>query len=974
MRRETNRKVIRIDIVKLSLFSVFLLSAVLVVRAAPGHEGQVRFGETPVPGAVVQATQGTTTVRAVTDADGRYTMADLADGTWMMQVDTPGFETVRREITVSADAMPAQWDLKMLPLENIQAGTPVTGFPSEASAPILQSGTPSDEAASRLLINGTVSNGASTPFALARAIGNNRAGQRSPYNGSVGFVINNAVFDARSFSLTGQDTAKPAYSRAQGGFTLGGPFRIPGHARNGNFTINYARNQNRNASVQTALMPTDAERNGDFSSSATPVIDPVTGTPFGGNMIPSARIVPQASALLNLYPSQNFSGSSRYNYQVPVVGTTHTDSGQGVLNNFAINNSHRLTLSAGFQSSRSDNPDLFGFTDTARQTGLNANVVWNWRFTQRTLATIRYQFTNSVNETKPYFGGQNDVSAIAGISGNDRDPRNWGPPALNFSSGIARLATGTYANDRSLSHLVSYASTWVHGRHGWSYGADYRWQEFNLFSQRDPRGSFTFTGATTGKDFADFLLGIPAASSIAYGNADKYFRQSFANVFISDDWRWKPSLTLTLGVRWEYEAPITEKYGRLVNLDIDPAFASATPQVAGTPDESLVRTDKGGFEPRLALAWRPRAASSLVVRAGYGLYRDTSVYRSVADQMAQQSPLSRSLSVQNTPANPLTLADGFRAAPTMTEATFAIDPDFRVGTAQNWNVSIQQDLPAALQISVTYLGVKGTHVPQRILPNTYPAGTTSPCSTCPAGFVYLMSGGSSSRHAGTVELRRRQRNGFQASAQYTYSKSIDDAGLAGNSISQNWLDRRAERALSNFDQRHLLTVQEQYTTGSFTRVGGFWDGWRGKVAKEWTLTAQLTVGSGSPLTPTILAPVQGTGNTGTLRPDVTGQPVYLESGGGFLNSAAFALPPAGQWGNAGRNSITGPSQFSLNASLTRTFRINERVNLDVRVDANNVLNHVTFPNWNTTVNSLQFGFPVRANSMRTLQPSVRMRF
>ena len=154
-----------------------------------------------------------------------------------------------------------------------------------------------------------------------------------------------------------------------------------------------------------------------------------------------------------------------------------------------------------------------------------------------------------------------------------------------------------------------------------------------------------------------------------------------------------------------------------------------------------------------------------------------------------------------------------------------------------------------------------------------------------------MSSGSSNRHAGTVELRRRQRNGFQASVQYTYAKAIDDAGLGGSSIAQNWLDRRAERALSNFDQRHVVGAQGQYTTGTFTRVSGFWNGWRGKLFREWTLTSALTAGSGTPLTPVILAPVRGTGITGPLRPNVTGAPLYIEQNGGFLNPAAFAAPP-----------------------------------------------------------------------------------
>jgi len=93
-----------------------------------------------------------------------------------------------------------------------------------------------------------------------------------------------------------------------------------------------------------------------------------------------------------------------------------------------------------------------------------------------------------------------------------------------------------------------------------------------------------------------------------------------------------------------------------------------------------------------------------------------------------------------------------------------------------------------------------------------------------------------------------------------------------------------------------------------------------------------------------------------------------------LNPLAYVEPTLGQWGNAGRNSITGPGQFSLNASLTRTFRMNERMTMDLRVDATNVLNHVTFPKWNTMVGNSQFGLPTNANAMRTLQPSIRVRF
>jgi hypothetical protein len=111
-----------------------------------------------------------------------------------------------------------------------------------------------------------------------------------------------------------------------------------------------------------------------------------------------------------------------------------------------------------------------------------------------------------------------------------------------------------------------------------------------------------------------------------------------------------------------------------------------------------------------------------------------------------------------------------------------------------------------------------------------------------------------------------------------------------------------------------------------------------------------------------------------VRPDYTGADISAAPAGLYLNPATYAAPETGHWGNAGRNSIIGPSQFAMNASLARTFRMSDRVSLDLRVDATNALNHVTFPSWNTTVGSAQFGLPMTANPMRSLQTTARCRF
>jgi hypothetical protein len=355
------------------------------------------------------------------------------------------------------------------------------------------------------------------------------------------------------------------------------------------------------------------------------------------------------------------------------------------------------------------------------------------------------------------------------------------------------------------------------------------------------------------------------------------------------------------------------------------------------------------------------------------------VYQSIATLLAQQPPLSTAFSIANRAADRFTLASGFVSVPGATANTFAVDPDFRVGYAHNWQLSLQRDLPGSLNVLTTYLGTKGSHLMQQFLPNTFPAGAVNPCPECPAGFVYLASNGTSSRHAAQFQLRRRLRNGFTATTMYTLAKATDNAAafgganLSGAAIAQDWLDLEAERGPSSFDQRHLLTAQFEYTTGVGVAGGALLRGVKGALFRGWTVTGQLSIGSGLPLTAVYMMPVRGTGVTGTIRADLTGAPLDAPPGF-YLNPLAYAPPPAGRWGSAGRNSVTGPSQFSLNASVSRTFPWGERMNLDWRIEASNLLNRVTYASVNTLVGSPQFGLPNRANPMRKLQTSLRLRF
>ena len=1052
------------------------------------YHGQVTFGSLPVPGATVTVTQDSRQLSTITDQQGSYSFRDLPEGRWAIEVEMTGFSTIKQDVMIGPKSLTGKWELKLLSLGQIKAGTGVlangpveTGFSpspthtgpegstpsnagvnpgttnsgtgSKSSTPVntgLQPGsteTTTDtndlrqRTADGLLINGSVLNGAASPFGQAFAFGNNRNGAKGLYNGGLGLIIDNSALDARPFSLSGQNTPKPSYNRVTGIATLGGPVKIPHvlQQKGPNFFAAYLWTRYVDATTQSALLPDSAERGGDLAQALTglgqpvQIFSPATGQPFSGNVIPQSQISPQARVLLSFYPLPTFGGNPRYNFQIPISTETHQDALLSRLNQ-TFSSKDQVYGGFAFQSTRTAAPNLFGFLDSTDALGINTNINWSHRASQRVLLNLGYRFSRLATRIKPYWENRENVSGAVGITGNNQDPMNWGPPSLSFSSGLAGLSDTQSSFDRNQTDAGSYSMLWSRGLHNFTLGGDFRRQQFNYLAQQDPRGRFTFTGAATGgtvngatvggDDFADFLLGIPDTSSIAFGNADKYFRESVYDAFITDDWRITTQFSLSAGMRWEYGAPITELYGRLVNLDIVPEFAAVAPVLVSNPigpltglayPNSLIRPDRRGFEPRVGIAWRPISGSSLVVRAGYGIYDDTSVYQTIAQQMAQQAPLSKSLNVQNSAACPLTLANGFNTCPAITPNTYAVDPNFRVGYAQNWNFSMQRDLPGSLQLTATYFGIKGTRGVQEFLPNTYPIGAANPCPSCPVGFAYLASNGNSTRQAAQVQLRRRLHSGLTATAQYTFSKSIDDdsalggqgallppqtlispSGGSGNGngnggstvllaltsgtsapgpmIAQNWLDLHAERGLSTFDQRHLLNVQLQYTTGMGLGGEVLLRGRKGALFREWNFMTQITVGSGLPETPIDLAAVPGTGVTGSIRPDSTGAPLYAAPSGLFLNPAAYAAPPAGQWGDAGRDSIAGPSEFALNTSVGRTFRLNGRFNLDLRIDSTNFLNHPTFTAWDTTFNSVQFGLPTAANAMRSLQVTLRLRF
>ena len=834
-----------------------------------------------------------------------------------------------------------------------------------------------------------------------------QAGNRRPPNnqirGMIFGTLSNSALNARPFSISGQDVSQPSYAQARFGLVLGGPLLIPKilHDPSTFFSLSYFTTRATSPFTATSTVPTTQERAGDFSQVAQSIYDPLTRLPFPGNTIPGPRIDSVAQGLLQYIPLPNLPGIVN-NYLFQAAAPQNTDNfGLRVQRNVAKND--RLAFQFNFQDRSGEAGQPFGFLDSTNGTGWSTNLSWTHNFSANHINTARVAFNRNSNQTIPFFSYGPNVAAELGIAGTSADPINYGPPNLNFTN-FGALSDSSPILTRNQSLSASDNLVWVRGAHTFTFGAQFTRNDLSTQADQNGRGTFNFTGlatsllsptgvpsTSTGFDFADLLLGLPQSSSIRYAGISTYFRQNVWSGFAQDEWKARPSLTLTVGLRYEYFSPFSEKYGRMANLDIAPGFTSvavvtpgASGPYSGAFPSGLINPDYTNFSPRLGLAWKlPHAGRSTVVRAGYGIYYNGQAYNQFTSRLGQQPPFAISNSVNTSATNVLTMADAFTmTAPTDITNTYAVDRNYRTPYAQTWNVSIQRELPAGFFMELGYLGTKGTHLDVQFLPNQAPPGSDFMRNQFgnAVGFTDDASLGNSMYHALQVRLQRRFRNGISMTALYTFSKSIDDSstfGGVGNTVAQNWLNLGAERGLSSFDRRHVLTMNWVWTSPVGTPTSHFAaDPRLTSLLKDWQLSGSLTAETGTPLTARVLgnsAQLAQTNGVGSGRADATGAPV--SSGSEFFNPAAFSVPLPGDFGNAGRNTIPGPAMTSVNLAFGRSFQFGEsRRRLELRVEANNVLNQVSITNVNTVVNSINYGLPLSAGPMRTLTAVLRFRF
>ena len=462
---------------------------------------------------------------------------------------------------------------------------------------------------------------------------------------------------------------------------------------------------------------------------------------------------------------------------------------------------------------------------------------------------------------------------------------------------------------------------------------------------------------------------------------------------MQDDWCISSRFSLSDGLRYDYTTPPIELYNAIANLDVNPGLgqvAVVTPgevgPYSGSLPRSLVRGDPNNFAPRFGFAWQPFRNDSIIVRGGYSIFYNESIYQQLAFDMANQPPFAQAQTRLTTASTVLTLENGFPPAPpTTAQNTYAIDPNYRVGYAQIWDLSVERQFRDGWMLDVYYTGTKGTHLDFQIAPHNAPPGSplSGGQSQVASGFLYDTFGASPIYHAGHLVVRKRPTHGLMFIGDYAFGKSIDDASTFGGgtaSVVQNDNDFRAERGLSSFDIRQQFRGFTFYQLPFGPRQHWARGGWTERLFGNYRVNAIFMINSGTPFTAHVLGASTNNAATGasfSLRANqIASGCAGPGNSGEFFNTAAFVLPPAGQYGDAARNTICGPSLFSLNMGLDRSFVFGQdrQRRLDIRWEAQNLTNTPHFTGLDTIVNSTSYGRVTSAGNMRTMDLTVRVSF
>jgi len=818
--------------------------------------------------------------------------------------------------------------------------------------------------------------------------------------------LRNDIFDGSNFFSGG---TKPELRRNQFGGTLGGPIR-----RNKTFFFgSYEGTRIRKGFTQTGLVPNTQERAGDFSDLlplGITIHDPTTHVPFPGNVVPSGSISPIASTILQQFvplpntapPDQPFDPNLATNY---VSNDTNKINVYQVIGRLDHHFSDKDAVFGRYIIEDVDNisPKLFP-TDSFRQKsrGQNAEISFSHIFSSNKLNELKLAYNRFRQNEVVGNAFHNDVVGALGIAGLCEQPACWGVPEMDISP---YLSFGEHGLGQVVSGPRGWRSEVFHVGDTFSYGKGAHTMKFGLTMERHrdtfpetifPRGIFGFDGRFTSVDgntpnstaaLADFLLGLPRTSLASIDEFDPHFENTDLYPWFQDDWRVTSTLTLNLGLRYEWSGrPISEN-DTISNIDI----SGGTAQLVTAKDHSqfgfprsLVDNDNNNLAPRLGFAWSPSQVKRYVLRGGYGIFYQRETSNSWIDLAINPPFINQTFFIlDSTQAGSFDFQNPFALAPPIPLLFFAIDKHWRDGYVQEWNLDNQFSITPNLVVDIAYVGNKGTRLPNLIPINQAVPGPGDVQSRRPfpnfGSLNFRLSNSSATYHGLQTRVERRFANGLSFLASYTFSKTINDASIYENDPGpQNVRNLRAEKGLASQDVRQRLVLSYVYELpfGRGKRFGSSSNGVSQQLIGGWQVNGITTLQSGQPFTP-ILGFDNADVGDGTARPDLVGDPILSRGDRSRLrwfNTDAFAAPAPGTFGTAGRNRVIGPGLNNFDFSVVKRFEFGEQRSLEFRTEVFNIFNHSNFVTVGNVLGTPSFGQLTSARDPRDIQFGLKFLF
>ena len=828
------------------------------------------------------------------------------------------------------------------------------------------------------------------------------------FHGSAFEFYRNSDFDANTWENNRSGAARAERKQHIYGATLGGPILKDKLF----FFADYQGSRQDAPGSATASVAPEAWRRGDLSSllPGTVIRDPLTGLPFPNNQIQQSRISPPALAILN----------DTANYPLPnrtVSGVSGNFVGESL---FKIR-AHQGDLRLDWNASANDKLFArFSFATYEDQRDQNAfplvfatrndqpfwNVAFNWsRVLGPSLINevlVGYSNTTVISETYDWagIGAGNARYGIAGGQPID------GLSQIGWGSGLT--APGAIATDTDTlakTYQINEKLTWLKGRHAFKFGGQFlRYDQQRFYAGNNGLlGFISYNGSFSGFAFSDFLLDQVSGKGRGGGDPNDPWThlQNRIALFVQDDFKVTPTLTLNLGLRWAYTSPLVEKDDRQSNFDVAPPFGNGTgvQTFASDSDRALYEPYYKGFEPRFGFAWS--ASDRLVIRGGYGISQF--MEGTGANLRLPLNPpfFFESAVVYDRTTGAGTAGTGFAdlvPGTTPSGNVRAYDPELRPQFSQQWNLFVEYRLTEGMSAQVGYVGHHADHLVTPTEGNQPLPGVGDPASWAPrptrrplseeqpliTTIATTTSLSGSRYHALQASVRQRQWNGLEFLASYTFGQTRTNnrgfygvfggsgpqgvSGATEHPYWQNAYDPEAEWGDAFHDVRHNFIFSASYELpfGRGRKWGSEWSGATNAILGGWKLGGIFQARTGLPVTVIDTRNRSLQNERSWDRPNCVGdwkpsnqgvtQDTNAPADSRWLNINAFEAVPLGTFGNCPVGVARAPGYSNVDLVLSKMFEMGSERRLEFRVEAFNAFNHPSFgpPNRDFSVPS-QFG-------------------